>query len=395
MTSSTVSIFENIIPDKDDIDQSELDVDTRTRFSLFSWNGQFSPQFIENLLNKYSVPDDVVYDPFSGSGTVLRECSSKNIKVYGVELNPSAYFMSKFSEISNLTRIERMEIISYFEDLLSSFIVSRDVEYDFISTYHHLPDGPLKNTAALIVILSDAYRNEFNLQTIGKQWTKIKGAILDLPYSKSPVCSYLGDSRSTTIPDKEVSLIITSPPYINVFNYHQNYRRSVEMLGFDVLKIARSEFGSNRKNRGNRFLTVVQYTIDMALAMMECIRVSKDESRIIYVVGRESNVLSTRFCNSDIIYRVATEIFKIEMILKQERHFKNRFGQIIYEDIIHFKLHDPESRLIDEETVIIKSKSIAESILTSALSYVDLNHKPLLEEAISKIPLIVKSEGGK
>lgn len=34
------------------------------------------------------------------------------------------------------------------------------------------------------------------------------------------------------------TLLITSPPYINVFNYHQKYRRSVEALGYDVLAIA-------------------------------------------------------------------------------------------------------------------------------------------------------------
>ena len=59
-----------------------------------------------------------------------------------------------------------------------------------------------------------------------------------------------------------VDLVITSPPYINVFNYHQNYRAILEVLGFDLLKVAESEIGQPAKNRANRFRTVVQYTLN-------------------------------------------------------------------------------------------------------------------------------------
>jgi hypothetical protein len=37
----------------------------------------------------------------------------------------------------------------------------------------------------------------------------------------------------------------------------------MEVLGFDILKVAASEIGSNRRNRGNRFITVIQYALDM------------------------------------------------------------------------------------------------------------------------------------
>jgi hypothetical protein len=66
----------------------------------------------------------------------------------------------------------------------------------------------------------------------------------------------------------EAELIVTSPPYINVFNYHQNHRAILELLGFDLAATsAASELGSNRKNRGNRFRTVIQYALDMEAAL--------------------------------------------------------------------------------------------------------------------------------
>ena len=51
----TMTIFEKIPIDKTSIPQGELDIDNKTRSNLFAWNGQFSPQFVEALLNHYNV----------------------------------------------------------------------------------------------------------------------------------------------------------------------------------------------------------------------------------------------------------------------------------------------------------------------------------------------------
>ena len=94
-------------------------------------------------------------------------------------------------------------------------------------------------------------------------------------------------------------MVLTSPPYINVHNYHQQFRRSTEALDWDVLSFARSEIGSNRQNRANRFLTVIQYSLDMALALRELARVARPGARLILVLGRESFVRGGRFFNGE------------------------------------------------------------------------------------------------
>ena len=71
-----------------------------------------------------------------------------------------------------------------------------------------------------------------------------------LPYATSPLRVDLCDARLVhSWLSGMVDIVITSPPYINVFNYHQNHRALLEVLGFDLLKVAESEIGSNRKNR--------------------------------------------------------------------------------------------------------------------------------------------------
>lgn len=54
-----------------------------------------------------------------------------------------------------------------------------------------------------------------------------------------------------------------------------------------------------------------------------------------FVVGRESMVRKTAFYNGEIIAEVAVQACGFNLALKQERVFMNRFGQAIYEDILH------------------------------------------------------------
>ena len=108
----------------------------------------------------------------------------------------------------------------------------------------------------------------------------------------------------------------------------------MELLGWDLLQVAKSEFGSNRKHRGNRFLTVIQYCLDMHCALTELRRTIKFSGRAIFVVGRESNVRGIAFQNGSLVSSLAESAgFKLEM--RQERKFKNKFGELIYEDILH------------------------------------------------------------
>jgi hypothetical protein len=109
----------------------------------------------------------------------------------------------------------------------------------------------------------------------------------------------------------------------------------MELLGVDVLEVAKSEFGSNRKNRGNRFLTVVQYCLDLYAALIELRRVIKTSGRVIFVVGRESRVLGVPFQNGSLVASLA-EMTGFKLGLRQERKFMNMFGDLIYEDILHF-----------------------------------------------------------
>lgn len=94
--------FSDLPIHRTDITDDELNIVDKTGKSLFSWNGQFSPQFVESILSKYASTSDSCLDPFAGSGTLLIECARRGISCCGVELNPSAYHMAKAYEYCNV-----------------------------------------------------------------------------------------------------------------------------------------------------------------------------------------------------------------------------------------------------------------------------------------------------
>lgn len=375
------------------IAQSALDINNKVRSNLFAWNGQFSPQFVEVLLTNFADSSDVVIDPFAGSGTTLCESARKGIRAYGMELNASAYHMAKIYELANKTITERTEIVSNIDSLLNEVTDKDDILPVITNSIQLMQNTPIANVLSTLVVLLDLFNNELSITLMQKKWELLKKIILEVPVSDKEIKVDMGDARQLNLTSNTATLLITSPPYINVFNYHQKYRRSVEALGYDVLAIAKNEFGSNRKNRGNRLLTVIQYCIDMSLSLKEAVRVCQPNARMIYVVGRESNVLGYSFCNSELIYNIATEIFELPFLLRQERVFKNRFGQMIFEDILHFE-NDKKNLLLDDELIIERARSIATRMLKEKAEMMpESKNIEFIFEAIDKAEKVNKSEG--
>ncbi len=339
--------FLSTIPTNDsDIAQALLNIERKERSNLFAWNGQFSPQLVEVLLRKYARNDAAVLDPFAGSGTVLYECGRFNLRGISSEINPSAFAMMRLYQLINISKADREHYVEEVDEALAPILVS---DLELLQSATSFPEvenqasparlsgklcgWPRSLLEALLILTDNGMKGLSELRAV---WKKLKSIVLELPLSDAPLLALNCDARCLPIPDASVDLVLTSPPYINVFNYHQQYRSGAEALGWDLLKVAKSEIGSNRKHRGNRFLTVVQYCLDISAVLAELGRVCKPSARAIFVVGRESSVRGSRFYNGEIVARLAAECTGFALGFRQERVFTNRYGQAIVEDILHF-----------------------------------------------------------
>lgn len=211
---------------------------------------------------------------------------------------------------------------------------------DIATAILRIKNAHVRELASAAFVLSDPKWNCINLLRVTGAMRRLRELLAGLPEGQNELRIIEGDARQVPIAARSIDLVLTSPPYINVFNYHQQYRPAVEALGHDVLEAARSEIGSNRKHRMNRFLTVIQYAIDMDAVIAEMKRVLITGGRMIFVLGRESRVRGVPILNGDLFCEVATRAAGLRVVMRQERAFMNRFGERIVEDILHFELGD-------------------------------------------------------
>lgn len=370
------------------IPQKKLDIVEKTRSNLFTWRGQFSPQLIEAILSSYCLPNSVVLDPFVGSGTVLFEAGILAFEAYGFEINPAAWILSKTYELINNS--QRKEVLTDIRNL-----IDREFPFRIFESSSQVPDlaGKLnrirneldeeaRKIFDALIILLDVANNRVTNEFIQSKFADLASLIEKLPFSEKQIRVDLADARSLPLKNDQIDIVVTSPPYINVFNYHQNYRSSAEILGWDLLKIAKSEIGSNRANRGNRFYTVVQYCLDMADTLRELSRVTKNGGRIVLVVGHESKVLGVPFYNADIIEKIGVRANLFHKSLRQKREFKNKFGKIIRENLINFL---NLNNACHKEAVDQVATEVALDVLRSGLSLVPSKNLESLEDAIEKV----------
>lgn len=334
------------------LSQEKLDVSIKTRSNLFNWRGQFTPEFVEYILKTFADGGGHVLDPFSGSGTVLQESARIGLKATGFEINPSAFAMSDFFHFCNIPIKGRNEFCDSFEAKLRPGIEKLNgqavyvADTDYRKSYLNLLklareiDRQLNTRQERcfwlnILFMSERDKKSKLRESINKSFAQNKQYLLGLPLASQPIAAYLQDARcSNAAFNQSFDLVFTSPPYINVFNYHQNYRAIIEAFNYDVLRVAQSEFGSNRKNRGNRFKTVIQYCLDMEQSICAFGNVLKTNGKIVLVLGRESNVRGVPFYNSRLVMEILQISNGFSDVRIAERKFMNKFGEHIKEDLI-------------------------------------------------------------
>lgn len=374
----------------EDLPKRLVDIADKKRSNLFAWRGQFSPQLIESLIENYSNEDDVMYDPFCGSGTLLLESALFNLKAFGTELNPAAFGLASIYKLTQVDRDVLNHSIEFVENLILDYLPLEDLfnnsqgrnlndlKKELVSALHENKDSIIGIIINALIIGLDFEQKKLTHEKLQLAWENLKSKIERLPKTNKDINIFLGDARKSKIENDSIDFVITSPPYINVFNYHQNYRRSVEATGFNVLEVAKSEIGSNRKFRSNRFLTVIQYAMDIFQVFEDLKRICKPDAKIIFIVGRESSVRKTSFSNAKLLTEVAS-LLGFKLVGEQPRMFRNKFGVEIYEEILRFSID-----FDFKESSVESAKEIGIKYLNKALKYAPDESLADLEEAIQK-----------
>jgi len=334
---------------------------------LHPYLGKFVPQLVEVFLRKYR--PSTVLDPFCGSGTTLVEAATLGIDSIGSDVSVFNCLLARVKTDRYdlaLLETEIHDILMRLEDELqpSMFSIMRETDQylyqwfapqarDELFLYRSLIPGYTYHDI-LKVILSRSARSarltthfdlDFPRRPTLKEYECHKHGRICRPvqearrflhrYSLDTVkrvkefaqirqsaqaCILPGDARALRFPDCD--LVITSPPYVGLIDYHQQHRYAYELLGLKDNKP--DEIGASWK--GNSRKAVAQYVDDMTSAFENVGKSLPQGGRMVVVVHDKR----------DLYDGIADRLgFTVEYRL--QRHVNRRTGRRagdFFEDVI-------------------------------------------------------------
>jgi DNA modification methylase len=256
------------------LDQKKLPTNTTTQYHAihrwFNFIAGFSPEFVWNCCEKANLDDDSkILDPFAGCGTTLVEACKHGLRCFGYEPNP---FFCRITQgklpfkncLKSLEKIEYILLngfqnpqeISILPDAPFKFLTQlfdRQTLSSLLGAREVLFKSDFKNSELAFLILSKVLDLCSHSQTDGiykaptskKQSKTPESAlkyILDILRKdllifqendfKSLVSLFEHSSENMSEIEKDtISLIVTSPPYLNNFDYAEMTRMYLYFWG--------------------------------------------------------------------------------------------------------------------------------------------------------------------
>jgi len=245
--------------------------------NLYPYKGKFYPRVVRTLINAFGLREnDLILDPFNGSGTTTHEASLMGIKSVGMDITPMGVILAKLKnelpflneDELNFTSEELVEILHNIEkkewehrnktiqDLM--LIIYFDTVDAFARTSRYNRKGKVG-----LFIEKFAY-----IKTCYKKLREIKEKH-DLRFAKAEIIE--GDVlelKEYGEFENRFDAIITSPPYYFSIDYVGKDRIGYEYLGVDMGKVEAKYLGmkntiSNTRSYGNLPPRVILYYEDL------------------------------------------------------------------------------------------------------------------------------------
>lgn len=313
--------------------------------TLHPYPCKFPGTTARELIRKYSRIEDMVCDPFVGSGTTLVEASLKGMSSIGVDINPIACLISKVKatpmtkkEISMVSDDHISELTKYLNNSYENDF--RDVAiFDYPSINHWFQLNVIKELSTLKQFIY-AVKNE-NIQSLYKavlssiivrvsnQESDTRYAAIDkkikdfdtykifldklsqfvksienfsslVPNNKISVSVFADDTRTLrSIKTKTVDIIITSPPYANTYDYYLYHKHRKYWLDMDVKTVMENEIGSRREFSSLKKLPS-KWIDDAKKTMAQMYRITKKGGRVFIIIG--DSVIKRELINNGEIF---------------------------------------------------------------------------------------------
>ncbi len=358
----------------------EIKFDSNTGYLTHNYHPypcKFVPQIPNQIISQFSKEGDTVLDPFVGSGTTLTEASLLNRNGIGIDLNPVAVLSTKVktsvlnkndkklvSEI--LDKIHFQNTKDYRDFIKENFDENNIPKWNNLnhwflpfvitelsalkSIIYEIDNSKVRNFLLLafsnVIIPISNQDSETRYVAVPKDTKKMDLFLIftkkiismlkrndeyALQRSSAKTKVYHDDARKMTkIKNKSVNLILTSPPYLNTFDYYLYHKSRIHWLGFEPSDVRKSEIGCH--HTANKFkIGYPKYMDALSSVFSEFNRVLTDNGYVYIVIG-DAMLENIRVNSLDLVKELASQNnFKIISVSEQKlkastRSFNAKFS---------------------------------------------------------------------
>jgi DNA modification methylase len=320
---------------------------------------RFIPQIPLNLIESYSMKGETVLDPFSGSGTTLVECKLTGRNGIGVDINPLFALIArvKTTPLSNIQQVFLHSWRNALCDFMTKFYGQvklscdqnnrADFKYtipDWERIDHWFSETAKRELAAImgeIKRVNDIQCREFLLCGLSSIIVRVSHQDGETRYAQSirtvkatsvfkafiqkiddmierinkfsEICTnskielFSHDSRNLKfLKDESVHLVVTSPPYMNAYDYHKYHRQRMLWLEIDPHPVRKAEIGGHDKYT-KPDANPETYFSDMRDVMREMLRLLKPQRYAFIVIG-DSIVKGIKIPSQERLVQMGSEI---------------------------------------------------------------------------------------
>jgi len=292
--------------------------------TLHPYPAKFIPQIPRRAINLWSKPGELIYDPFNGCGTTIFEASLAGRNAIGTDNNAVAVLVARAK--TTLYNMSDLKTLKKFAHKISNGLDFAKLRPDLVPSCKNLnywfhpiiierlaalkglilaQNEPIRTLLMAIfssIIVRVSYqdsdtrysriiRDVVSSEVDSAFYTRLNDIIIRIPdtmiQGRTAVETIQADSRSVPfIKDGSVSLIITSPPYLNAYDYHKYHRQRLHWIGGDenVIFARDKEIGSHDEFTKNNS-TSDKYFIDMDTCFKEWVRILKKGGNCLIVIG--------------------------------------------------------------------------------------------------------------
>lgn len=319
--------------------------------SIHPYPAKFIPQIPSKIIEEFSNERHTILDPFSGSGTTLLEAKIKGRNSIGFDINPIGVLTSRVK--SHYYTKDQFELIdSIIETILKRQTQKNKkklwipeiprIEHWFkeeiiyalsiiVDEIRKIKDHDVQRffnlcLSGIIVSVSNqesetrfvAKQNNTNFQSVFSSLKKkviqnklkLEELSLNEKFKKSTCDLFLADTRSISqkIPKNSIDLVITSPPYVNSFDYYLYHKFRIFWLNYpenneftDVAQVQKYELGSRYKFSGKNSSDIAVFKNEMIECFRNVHEVTKPGKMIFIVVG--DSIVKGEFIKMDDFYK--------------------------------------------------------------------------------------------